>query len=471
MDERNKLIKSKYHLIGIGGIGMAAIANLLLDKGCKISGSDVADNYVIENLIKKGAEVFIGHDENNVGESDIVIFSSAIKDDNCELVCARNKGKKIYRRAEVLALLMQDYVSITVAGAHGKTTTSSLVSTILEKANLHPTSAIGGIIQGNANTSKVGDGKFFVSELDESDGSFLLFHSDYSIITNIDKEHIEHYGTFEKLIESYGEFITNVKDNGILIICKEDEILLSLAKESSKNFETYGFNDSCDLYASNIVLRNSIELNSEHCTSFDVHYKGKFVDRFKTNLLGRFNVLNVLASILLSLKLGIGLSFIKEALMEFQGVKRRFQIKFNNDNLTIVDDYAHHPTEIKNTLDAADLVKKNRLLVVVQPHRYSRVQSLMQEFAEALVKCDHLVITDIYAASEKPVEGITSQKLVEEVNKISKNYAEYVPKHLVNEHLLNIVKDGDLLLFLGAGDITKISEEFVNSLEENIINK
>lgn len=454
-----KEIRRHYHLIGAGGIGMGALASLLLAKGHKVSGSDLRENQITRRLIDRGAVISLGHNAQNVQGAERVVFSSAIDPNNPELSAARNQGIPVLPRARLLAELMEGQIGITVAGAHGKTTTTSMVSNLLMTAGLQPTAAIGGIINGTATNARLGAGKYFVAEVDESDGSFLFFRPRYSVITNIDFEHVDYYHDWENILKAYKEFIAKTSLDGMLFIYGADSRLVNLAKESEREFRTYGFSARDYIYAAGVQL-------DHFSSSFRCVVDGREMGVFKLNIPGRHNILNALAAVGLGLALSIKPSVIQESLAQFRGVQRRFQVVGQTDDILVIDDYAHHPTEINAAIQAARIVKPKRLVTVFQPHRYSRVKFLMDKFAESLARCDYLIVTDIYAASEKPIEGITAGALLEKIKQHTDKPIFYVKKEKILEALSLLIEPGDLVLMMGAGDITKIAHEFALSLQE-----
>src|SRR3989338_8195461 len=453
-----KPMSEHYHLIGIGGVGMGAIASLLLDKGFKVSGSDLKESQITENLKKKGAQVFVGHSAENVRGADAVVYSSAVSQDNPELAFARQNQIRILKRAQVLAWLMESQIGITVAGAHGKTTTTSMVSHLLITAGLCPTTAVGGIINGGSYHASLGRGEYFVAEVDESDGSFLYFSPHYSIITNIDFEHVDYYQNWENILKAYGEFIEKTNPKGCLIACGEDQKLLKLLSEKKRRFVGYGLSPASHLYAKNISCDG-------YFLTFDCIVHEKNMGEMRLRIPGRHNVLNALACTALGLELKIGFDVIRKSLNEFSGAQRRFQFKGEVAGVMVVDDYGHHPTEIKATLQAARSFGR-RVVVAFQPHRYSRTKFLMKEFAQSLQSCDYLILTDIYAASEEPIEGITSEALYQLIKKNADMPVVYLKKEDITDHLLGLAKAGDLVLTLGAGDINKISDTLIRKLND-----
>lgn len=451
-----------YHLIGVGGIGMGALASLLLDKGYKVSGSDIRENELTILLKKKGAKIFSSHHVENISGANCVVYSSAIKFTNPEMIEAVSAQIPILKRAELLAELVNQEIGITVAGAHGKTTTTSMVSHILLQAGLKPTTAVGGIINSTttAYNANLGTGTYFVAEADESDGTFLYFKPMYSIITNIDFEHVDFYKNWDNIIAAYRKFIQRTNPEGCLIVCGEDPRLKQLAGEESIPSLTYGLSPSFDVYATDVVVAG-------YSSKFSCYYKGQLLGEVRLIIPGRHNVLNALAAIALSLRLNVPFEKIVGALKIFSGVKRRFQLKGNFNDIMVVDDYGHHPTEIMATLSAAKSFGKKRLVVVFQPHRYSRTKLLMNEFVESLGLSDYLILTDVYAAGEKPGEGADIQEFYPKIQERYGAGAVYLPKEKILAHLMETVRPGDLVVTLGAGDVTQLSDQFVANWQAN----
>lgn len=451
----------KYHFIGIGGVGVGTLASLILDKGHTVSGSDLKDSVLSLSLRKRGAEIFLGHQAQHVKDADYVVYSSAIHSDNPELKFAREKSIPILKRAELLAQIMENHIGITVAGAHGKTTTTSMISHLLLDAGLNPTTAVGGIINGASYGANLGGGKYFVAEVDESDGSFLYFAPQYSIVTNIDFEHLDYYHTWENIVKAYEQFVGRTQKDGLLIGCGDDTRLKELLLKSKHEYLTYGFSSVNDLHTETMNF-----VNNEQCYwEFDCLYKNKKLPRFQLTIPGQHNILNGMACIMLGLQLGIDPEVIQKSLKSFSGVNRRFQRKGIFNDIQIVDDYGHHPTEIIATLKAAHSVKKKRVITVFQPHRYSRTQFLMDDFVKALSQTDFLILTDIYAASEEPISGVTSQILLEKIHSAGKKDAVYLKKGEITAYLVKMVQPGDLVLTLGAGDIYKIGEDVLREIQ------
>jgi UDP-N-acetylmuramate--alanine ligase len=458
VSKTNKVIK-RYHFIGIGGMGMGNLALLMLAKGFQVSGSDQKEGELTRQLRDKGATIFIGHDIRNVEGADCVVYSSAIKTDNPEMFQAFSLHLPVLRRAELLAQLLNKEVGITVAGAHGKTTTSSMASYLLIKAGLKPTTAVGGIVNQGDYNANLGIGRHMVAEVDESDGSFLYFAPHFSIITNIDFEHVDFYHTFEKIQEAYAKFVEHTVPNGIVITCGDDKVLRGIVEKSGRRFTTYGFGQDNDWVGTNIHL-------DAFGASYDCYHKGDLVGRFTLTVPGKHNVQNSLAIVALGHELKIDLKVIQETLKTFQGVKRRFERKGESGGVLVVDDYGHHPTEIAVTLQTAKTLDRKRLIVVFQPHRYSRTKFLMNEFSGCFNLADHLILMDIYPASEKSIEGVTTEVLMEKIREKRPQDILHLKKDQVVDHVMGIVKPGDLVLTQGAGDITQISDDLVRRLTE-----
>jgi len=438
---------------------MSGIAHLLLGCGKIVSGSDLKESAIIKDLRAKGATVYLGHEPRNIEGASVVIYSSAIKEDNPEVVEAKRKGIPLLKRAEALAQLMQDKTVITVTGSHGKTTTTSLISYLLMEAGLFPTAAIGGILRNIGANACLGKGEFFVAEADESDGSFLFYRPTYSIITNIDREHLDYYRDLNKEVEAFREFINKTKDNGCVFCCADDQNIRKIIKGYKGKHIFFGLSPAADIYPEKIKLSG---LTSE----FDCFYKGKLLDRFYLALGGEHNISNALSVIALGLELGIDKNIIKKTLREYKGAKRRLEIKFEDGNYLLIDDYAHHPTEIKATLSAAAQLNRKRIIAIFQPHRYSRTNILLDEFGKSFGLADYTVVTDIYPASEPPIEGIDARLVSERIKKNNPDKKiVYMPKDEIVGHILGVLSPGDLVITLGAGDIVKICDELAQRLK------
>jgi UDP-N-acetylmuramate--alanine ligase len=445
----------RIHFIGIGGIGISGIAWLCLKKGHIVTGSDIKPSGIIDKLVSEGACVAIGHRWENIKEGiDIAVYSSAVLAHNPELAQARRKGIPVFKRGEFLSYLSQGKRCIAVTGAHGKTTTSSMISTILKESKLNPSGIIGALVPYLNGNAFIGKGEYFVTEADESDGSFLYLRPDYGIITNIDLEHLDYYNDIGQIQSAYLEFAHHVKQDGTVIYWGDGPYLKKTIKGLKARALRYGTSKKNNLYAEHIRLMPS---ESE----FDLVYEKRSIGRFKLNVPGEHNILNSMAAILTALDIGLTPDALRLSILAYKGAERRFQEKPCAGDIMVIDDYAHHPTEIKATLKAALNMKRRRLITVFQPHRFTRTKFLKKEFARSFSGADYLILTDIYAANEKPIFGVTSMCIYNEAIKIKKVNVNYIAKERLTGYLLDFVKPGDLLLFLGAGDIGKLSGEFI----------
>ncbi len=459
------------HFVGIGGIGMSGIAELLHNLGYRITGSDLRESDTTLRLKKLGIKVYIGHDAKNIDDAHVVVTSSAISSDNPEVIEAKSRSIPVIPRVEMLAELARLKYGILVAGAHGKTTTTSLVSAILAEGGLDPTVIIGGRLKATGDNAMLGHGEFLVAEADESDGSFLKLSPTIAVVTNIDREHMDFFKTIDALKDAFLTFINKIPFYGISIVCIENEHVRSLLPHIRRKYITYGFSKDAELRAENIRK----EFMS---VKFDAIYKNKKIGKFRVPLPGIHNVLNSLAAIGVALALNLDISTIKSALERFSGIQRRFELKGEVKGIKIYDDYGHHPAEIRATLKAAkesllfrkqkmevDKGKSNKLYVIFQPHRYTRTRDLLEEFATSFNDSDYLIVLDIYPAGEKPIAGINSSLLVEHIIKAGHNNVLYANrKEDAVKHIVSNIKRGDILLTLGAGDVWKIGEEILNAL-------
>jgi len=438
---------------------MSGIAQLLLKSGFRVSGSDLKENYNTQMLSSLGGKIFLGHRAQNISEQDVVVYSSAITEDNPELRQAKMLGIPLMKRAQALAELMQQKTAITVAGSHGKTTATSLISFMLLEAGLHPSVAIGGILNNIQTNACLGSGEFFVAEADESDGSFLSYTPKYSVITNIDHEHLDYYHDFSKVLDTFGLFIKRTLPGGCVFACADDAHLWKIMRDYAGKRVFFGLDDRADVCAKNIVFHGLL-------SEFDGYFKDKFISHFHLALGGRHNVSNALAVIGLGLELGIDLKYLRSSLAEYKGAGRRLEIKFKSDKYLVIDDYAHHPTEIRATLAAIANLDVKRKIVVFQPHRYSRTQLLLDDFAKSFTQADYLVITDIYAASEQPIAGVNAQELLKKIKEFDPHKeVVYLAKDNILPHLLGMIRDGDLVIHLGAGDIVRVSDALAKELK------
>ncbi len=451
------------HFVGIGGIGMSGIAEVLANLGYEVTGSDLKVSETTKRLEDMGIKIHLGHREENVDRAHVVVVSSAVPHDNPEVIAAGRLSVPVIPRAEMLAELARLKYGVLVAGAHGKTTTTSLISTVLSRGGLDPTMIIGGKLKGIGSNAKLGRGEFLVAEADESDGSFLKLSPTIAVVTNIDREHMEFFRDMESLKEAFLSFINKVPFYGIAFICSENEMLRGLIGNIHRRFLTYGLSGSSDLYAANIE-------KGFMSTGFDVVYRGGLLGRFSIPLPGLHNVLNALACIGVSIELKVDVSVIRDALQSFSGIQRRFEFKGEANGIKVYDDYGHHPTEIKAVIAAAEdnrrcLDRNARLFVVFQPHRYSRTSDLLDEFITSFDGTDSLVLLDIYSAGEKPVEGISSRLLYEKISKRGVTQVVYpAGAEDALRFILSDMKKGDILLTLGAGDVWKLGEKVLEKL-------
>jgi len=451
--------KRKIHFVGIGGIGMSGIAWLCLKRGHSVSGSDIKPSGIVDKLIKEGAQINIGHRWENIKDVDMVVYSSAVLSHNPELSEAKRRKIPILRRGEFLAYLAEGKKCIAVTGAHGKTTTSSMISTILKETNLTPSGVVGALVPYLDGNAFIGDGEYFVVEADESDGSFLYLTPDISVITNIDTEHLDYYDSIDHIKDAYIKFMNNTKPEGAIICWGQDPYISKMAKNFKGRILTYGNSKRDDLFVTNIKTEN---LDSE----FSCFYQKEDIGSFKMRVPGVHNVHNALGSILTGLVIGLEPNAIRSAIYQYKGAERRFQVKASINDVVIVDDYAHHPTEIKATLKVAKNMQHKRLIAIFQPHRFSRTKFLRKEFSQSFNDVDYLILTDIYAASEKPIFGVTSMNIYDDIVKTKKINVNYIVKSRLLDYLINFIKPGDLVLFLGAGDIGKLSGEFIHMLKD-----
>jgi UDP-N-acetylmuramate--alanine ligase len=446
------------HFVGIGGIGMSGIAEVLLNLGYSISGSDLRETEVTRRLQSLGCDISYGHRKENVKEADVVVVSSAVRKDNPEVAVAEQRIIPVIPRAEMLAELMRMKVGIAIAGTHGKTTTTSLISTVMAAGGLDPTVVIGGRLNSIGSNARLGQGEFLVAEADESDGSFLKLMPTIAVVTNIDPEHLDYYKGIEEIKEAFLNFLNQIPFFGLAVLCLDHPNVQSLIPRLKKRFTTYGLTTQADFRAKEIQFEGL-------STTFDVLHHRQEVGRLSLRMPGLHNVYNALATVATAFELDIPFKTIQETLQDFGGIQRRFQIKAEKQGILIVDDYGHHPVEIKATLRAARTGWQRRIVVVFQPHRYTRTQTLFHDFLTAFYDADVLILTDIYPAGEDRIEGVEAKKLYEGIRDYGhKDVAYLADKKEIVSHLLQILKPGDLVITLGAGDIWQVSEELVKRL-------
>ncbi|HOV91527.1 MAG TPA: UDP-N-acetylmuramate--L-alanine ligase [Candidatus Kapabacteria bacterium] len=457
----------KIHFVGIGGIGMSGIAEILLNRGFEISGSDLNENDNTEYLRSKGAKITIGHFPENVNGQDVVVYSSAVNpDENPETLEARRQGIPVIRRAEMLAEATRLNYSIAIAGTHGKTTTTSMIGLILIKAGYDPTVIVGGRLKDFGGTNaRLGKGEWTVLEADEFDRSFLQLFPSIAVINNIEPEHLDIYDGIEDLKTTFLQFANKVPFYGFVALGTDDPNVKEILSGINKKTITFGMSRNNDYYAKDIELQ-------ENFSKFILVQNSKIIGEISLNVPGYHNVKNALAAVAVTTEMGIDFSIIKAALQEFTGVIRRFDIKGEIDGIMIVDDYAHHPTEIRATLDAARKGWDRRIIAVFQPHTYSRTQEFYKEFAQAFDDADVLVITDVYAARENPIPGISGELIAQQAKIYGHKNVHYIPDfENIIEFLLSELKQGDMLITIGAGNISKISQLIKEKLEVLINNK
>lgn len=448
-------INKRVHFVGIGGISMSGLAEVLISNGYKVSGSDRDSSPLTDKLKSLGATIYIGHSSDNVLESDLVVYTAAISDSNPELQKARELSIPLMDRAEFLGSLMKDYErGIAISGTHGKTTVTSMVSIMLLNAKLDPTIMVGGVLDAIEGNVKVGKSEYFVTEACEYKRSFLKFSPNVGVILNIDADHLDYYKDITEIEDTFVDFTKLIPQNGLLIGCADDERVVSVCSKSNCPKILYG------IESGNVIAKN-IEFDELGLPSFDVYKDGELLERFTLSVPGRHNVLNSLAAISLGLFLGIDVSLIKEGLALFRGTHRRFEKKGFKDGIEVIDDYAHHPAEIKATIEAVKNYPHKKVYCIFQPHTYTRTLTLFDEFATAFRGLDNLILTDIYAAREKDNGLVNSEMLSDAVKEDGVNCTYMKDFNDILSHLKNELKEGDLLVTMGAGDVYKIGENFL----------
>jgi UDP-N-acetylmuramate--alanine ligase len=449
------------HFTGIGGIGMSGIAEVLLNLGYRISGSDLKLSPITERLAGMGATVFEGHQASNVSGARALVVSSAVDEQNPEVQEARRLQIPVIPRGELLAELMRLKYGVAVAGSHGKTTTTSMTATILNYAGLDPTVVVGGRVgtMGGSN-ARVGHSDFLVVESDESDGSFLKLAPIIAVVTNIDREHVDHYPTLQHTLAAFVEFVNKVPFYGAVIVCLDDANVQGILPSIRRRTITYGTTAQADFVAGDIAC-------GHFAGDFRLSHRGHDMGRFHLSIPGHHNVLNATAAIAVATELEVPPDTIRDALATFSGVDRRFQVRGKEAGVTVIDDYGHHPTEVRATLEGARNCGFGRVHVIFQPHRYTRTFHLMDEFGKAFHQADTLAVLDIYAASEKPIEGVTAEALVERIRAFGHRHAEYVGTlDRGVEAVLGQARDGDVVITLGAGSVWQAGDRILARLKE-----
>jgi UDP-N-acetylmuramate--alanine ligase len=443
------------HFVGIGGIGMSGIAEVMHQLGYKVQGSDIAENYVVDKLRKKGIPVSIGHDAGNLGDAAVIVCSTAIKENNPEIAAAVERRLPRVRRAEMLAELMRMQKTIAVAGTHGKTTTTSMIACLLDAGGIDPTVINGGIINRYGSNARLGKSDWMVVEADESDGSFLRLDGTIAVVTNVDPEHLEHYGDFDRAKDAFVEFIENVPFYGLAVMCIDHpEVQSLIGRIRDRRIVTYGFSALADLRADNVeVVDGGSQFDA---VILERDGSRRSIEGIRMPMPGRHNVLNALAAIAVGIELGMDDAAIARGFEKFDGVKRRFTRVGDVEGAVVIDDYAHHPVEIRAVLSAARESAQGRVIAVVQPHRYTRLQALMDDFQNAFNDADIVMVAPVYPAGEEPIEGVDSAALAEGLRVHGHRMVKLVESaDDLASSLRDIAADGDMILCLGAGDITK----------------
>jgi len=447
------------HFVGIGGSGMSGIAEVLINLGYKVSGSDLKQTEVTQRLASLGGKIFIGHKPEQVGNAHVVVTSSAVLPDNPEVVQAKKLKIPVIPRAEMLAELMRLKYAVTIAGTHGKTVTTSLVSMVLAEGGLDPTVVIGGRLKNIGSSAKMGKGEFIVAEADESDGSFLKLTPTIALVTNIDDDHLDYYKTLDNIKSTFVQFVNKVPFYGSIILCGEDENIKSIIPQITRKYYTYGRGKNYDFYAENIVYEGM------H-TEFDLCFSGKNLGRLKLHFPGAHNVINSLGAAAVGIELGIEFEKIRKAFLDFTGVSRRLEVKARKKDIVFIDDYGHHPTEIRVTLETIKSIwPERRLLVIFQPHRYTRTRDIAKKFGPSFNSVSRIWLTDIYSAGEKPIPGISSSLILESFPAEKRETVTLSSdREAIIKEVLKTLRPQDVLVTLGAGDVYKIGEEILNKI-------
>jgi UDP-N-acetylmuramate--alanine ligase len=457
------------HFVGIGGIGMSGIAEVLLNLGYRVSGSDLKNSTITQRLASLGAAVFEGHRAENIAGADVVVTSSAIATENPEVLEAHKLHVPVIQRAEMLAELMRLKYGIAIAGMHGKTTTTSMVAAVLAGGGLDPTVVVGGRVDALGSNARLGKSQYLVAEADESDRSFLKLSPILSVVTNIDREHMDCYRNMRDVKKAFLEFMDRVPFYGMVVVCNDDPMLRRLLPQVRRRTVTYGTKRGSDflIKLETDSARASLQGDGQPLSRFRVSYRKKDLGEFTLHVPGVHNILNATASIAVGVGLDIGATAIRAALDQFRGVDRRFQLRGRAADVSVIDDYGHHPTEIKATLAAARQCGFRKVHVVFQPHRYTRTRDLMEDFATAFGDADSLFVLDIYAASEKPIEGISGEALARTIREKGGRSAEYVGSFADAASLAAAVaQDGDMILTLGAGSVSQLGPMILEKLKD-----
>lgn len=449
----------KPHFIGVGGVGMSAIAHVLQKMGLQVSGSDAAQSSITEKLAAIGVKIYIGHDADNIAaDCDAVVVSSAIKQENMELMRAKQMGIPVFHRSDLLAYLLNNRFGVAIAGAHGKTTTTSMLSCLTMHAGIDATYLIGGEVSALGGNAHLGKSDWLIAEADESDGSFLKFFPKIAIITNVENDHMDYYDSLASIESAFLRFASQTDQEGAVIVCFDDPVVKNMSSKIDRRIISYAIDEKANYQAKNI--------RRDECGSkYDLYYQDDFLTEINLAVPGKHNILNSLAVIAAARMLDVPIEKMQECLATFTGARRRFEKKGDCSGVLVVDDYAHHPSEIKSTLLAAKQVNRKRIVSIFQPHRYTRTKLLQEEFGKCFCDCDVLILTDVYSAGESPIEGIDGKTLLEQVKKQGRDDVLYIPDvDAVADYLLANAQQGDLVITLGAGDIYRAGEIFYQGL-------
>lgn len=449
------------HFVGIAGAGMRAIANVFIEKGYDVSGSDIKESPITKRFAKQGARICIGQCAENLQDAEVIVISSAIRDTNPEVVEARRRQIPVLHRSDALVHIMSWGKGISVAGAHGKTTTSSMLGQVFEECGTDPTIVIGGEVDYLHSNSTLGKGEYVIAEADESDGTFLKQHPYIAVVTNIDADHMDHYGSMDRVIDAFKQFIQRLDpQEGTAVLCFENDNIRALAPTIERKYVSYGIEEQADYQARNLhYIQGKLH--------FDVVYHGQQLGEIVLCVPGKHNTLNALGAVAAARLCGLAFEDIAKALSHFHGAKRRFQTKGIVDDVWVVDDYAHHPTEINATLTAARDMGTHRVVCLFQPHRYTRTQLLQQQYGTAFAQADELIVTDVYSAGEDPIPGVSGKLIVDSVREQTKQSVTYIPnKEDVIPYLKENAKPFDLIITMGAGDIYRVGEEYIAAVQE-----
>lgn len=449
------------HLVGVGGAGMSGIAEVLINLGFVVSGSDLKQTDSTERLESLGGRIHYGHDACHIEGSDVVVVSSAVGSDNPEVVAARERMVPVIPRVEMLAELMRMKYSVAVGGTHGKTTTTSLISSVLSTGGLDPTIVVGGKIKTIGTGARLGASQYMVAEADESDGSFLKLSPTIAVITTVDEEHLDYYAGIEEIKTAFIRFANSVPFYGCSVVCLDQHNIQSIIPDIERRVISYGLSSQADVQAQGVEVSGEI-------TAFAVEVEGRHAGRIEITMPGLHNVYNSLAAVTVGLELGIGFPDIAAALRDFEGIARRFESKGEVSDVHVLDDYGHHPAEIKTTLSAAASKWNRRLVVLFQPHRYTRTQKLVEEFGRSFYDATVLFVTSIYAAGEKPIDGVGGANIVDSARRYGHRNAEYVADmDALFERAMSVIRPGDVVITLGAGDIYKVGDRILEALRRS----